>query len=244
MAADARANALAALARFQVTESTVGEALHRIAEITLEAIPPAAVAGITMLGDDGRPTTAVYTDSLSPEVDEAQYRDGAGPCLDAWRERRVLRIEHIEDVQDRYPAFASACLDHHVRSTLSMPIVAGDDAMGALNLYAHQAAAFDEDAEAVASDLAGAAGAVLANVSAYWTAFELSEHLSEAMRSRAVIEQAKGILMARSPELTPDAAFDLLRNASQRENVKLREIAERIVDRRRSPGLWREGLPS
>ena len=55
------------------------------------------------------------------------------------------------------------------------------------------------------------------------------------MRSRAVIEQAKGILIARSPEITPDKAFDVLRRASQRENVKLREIAQRIVDRKPAP---------
>jgi AmiR/NasT family two-component response regulator len=73
---------------------------------------------------------------------------------------------------------------------------------------------------------------VLANAAAYWSAFELSENLSEAMKSRAVIEQAKGILMAGSPKLDADGAFDLLRRASQRENVKLREIAQRIVDRR------------
>jgi hypothetical protein len=70
MSSDPRAKALSALARFQVTETTVGDTLHRIAEITLEAIPTAAVAGVTMLGDDGRPTTAVFTDSLSPEIDE------------------------------------------------------------------------------------------------------------------------------------------------------------------------------
>jgi GAF domain-containing protein len=235
MSADPRAKALSALARFQVTQTTVGETLHRIAEITVEAIGPAAFAGITMLGDDGRPTTAVYTDTLSPEIDEAQYRDGTGPCLDAWREKRVVRVDHPDAVVDRYPGFAAACIDHGVLSSLSLPIIGGDVSMGALNLFAHQPRAFDADAEAVGADLAGAAGAVLANVSAYRTAVELGQQLSEAMRSRAVIEQAKGMLMARSPELSPDDAFELLRRASQRENVKLRDIAQRIVDRKPPP---------
>jgi AmiR/NasT family two-component response regulator len=73
-------------------------------------------------------------------------------------------------------------------------------------------------------------------VSAYWTAFDLGVHLNEALKTRAVIEQAKGMIMARSPGLTPDEAFDLLRKASQRENVKLRLIAQRIVERRPPPG--------
>ena len=73
---------------------------------------------------------------------------------------------------------------------------------------------------------------MLANAVAYWGAYDLSQQLTEAMQSRAVIEHAKGMLMAKSPHLSPDDAFDVLRRAWQRENVKLRAIAQRIVDRR------------
>jgi transcriptional regulator with GAF, ATPase, and Fis domain len=232
---DPRATALSALARFQVTEASVGETLQRIAEITLDAMPSAAVVGMTMLGDDGQPTTAIYTDEDSPEIDAAQYREGKGPCLDAWRSNRILRVDRIEDVQADWPAFADACQQHGVRSTLSLPLTSGDVAMGAMNLYARERDAFGQDDEVLGIDLAGAAASVLANVSAYWTAFELSQQLTEAMASRAVIEQAKGMLMARSPDLTAEQAFDLLRSASQRENVKLRLIAQRIVDRKGPP---------
>ncbi|MFL6205762.1 MAG: GAF and ANTAR domain-containing protein [Acidimicrobiales bacterium] len=233
---DARAAALSALAQFQVTQMTVGDALQRIADITLDAVPAAAIVGMSMLGDDGQPTTAVYTDDRSPTIDEAQYREGKGPCLDAWRHNAIYRIPRIEASVDEYPAFASACLDHGVRSTLSLPMSAGDLAVGAVNLYSKAPDGFDEEDESLSADLAAAGGAVLANVSAYWTAFELGEHLNEAMRSRAVIEQAKGILMAGSAGLTADEAFDMLRHASQRENIKLREIAARIVDGRARPG--------
>jgi transcriptional regulator with GAF, ATPase, and Fis domain len=220
---------VSALARFQVTETTVGEALQRIAEITLEAIPAADAVGMSMLDGDGEPTTAVYTDTESPEIDEAQYREGKGPCLDAWRHNKVFRIAQVEGCADEYPAFARACADHGVASTLSLPMAAGEVAVGAVNLYSKVADGFGDDDEALGIDLAAAGGAVLANVSAYWTAFELGEHLNEAMRSRAVIEQAKGILMAGTPGLTADDAFDVLRRASQRENVKLRDLAARIV---------------
>ena len=56
-------------------------------------------------------------------------------------------------------------------------------------------------------------------------------HLNQALESRGTIEQAKGILMATS-DVTADEAFDMLRAASQRENVKLRDVAKRIVERR------------
>jgi len=233
---DPRAAALSALARFQVTETTVGEALHRIAEITLDAIPTAEIVGMSMLGADARPTTAVYTDAKSPAIDEAQYRDGKGPCLDAWRHNAVFRIDRVEDAAEEYPGFAAACLEHGVLSTLSLPMAAGDVAVGAVNLYSRIHDGFGEGDESVGLDLAAAGAAVLANVSAYWTAFELSERLNEAMKSRAVIEQAKGILMAGTEHLSADDAFDMLRRASQRENVKLRDIAARIVEGRAGTG--------
>jgi hypothetical protein len=233
---DARAAALSALARFQVTETTVGEALDRIAEITLDAISAADIVGMSMLGDDGQPTTAVYTDADSPAIDEAQYREGKGPCLEAWRRNTVLRIDRIEDCVGDYPGFAAACEAHGVGSTLSLPMAAGDVAVGAMNLYSRAAEGFGEGDEHIGIELAAAGGAVLANVSAYWTAFDLGQHLNEAMASRAVIEQAKGVLMATTPGLNPDGAFDMLRSASQRENVKLRDIARRIVGDRMTAG--------
>ena len=130
------------------------------------------------------------------------------------------------------PARALSALARCQVTDLSLPMISGDVGLGAMNLYAHVPDGLTEDDEALAMDLAGAAGSVLSNVSAYWTAFELSQNLNEAMKTRAVIERAKGMIMARSPDLTADDAFDLLRKASQRENVKLRVIAQRIVKRR------------
>jgi transcriptional regulator with GAF, ATPase, and Fis domain len=228
--------ALSALAQFQITRFTVGETLQQVAEITLDAVPAAEVAGMTMLGEDGQPTTAIYTDEDSPEIDAAQYREGKGPCLEAWREKRVVRLDDVAELSSEYPGFVDACLEHSVVSTLSLPMVTGEVAIGALNLYARVPGGFDTDDEGLGLDLASAGAAVLENVSAYWTAFDLGTNLSEAMKTRAVIEQAKGMLMARSPQLTPDQAFDMLRAASQRENVKLRDIAQRLVDRRPPAG--------
>ena len=233
---DARAAALAALVQFQVTETTVGEALQRIAEITQQAVPAADFVGMSMLGGDGRPTTPVYTSHDSPEIDAAQYQEGRGPCLDAWRHNTVLRVPRVQDVADVYPAFATACREHGVRSTLSLPMRAGDVAVGAVNLYARVEDGFGEDDESVGTDLAAAGAAVLVNVSAYWTAFDLTAQLHEAMASRAVIEQAKGMLMAQNRGLTPDEAFVLLRSVSQRENLKLRDVARRIVEGPTEPG--------
>jgi hypothetical protein len=112
-----------------------------------------------------------------------------------------------------------------------------------MNLYAPSPHAFSSRHEAVIGDLATAASVVLSNAVAYWGAYDLSQQLQEAIESRAVIDQAKGMLMARSPDLTADEAFDLLKRASQRENVKLRRsrCGSSSVGRCRSPIRARTG---
>ena len=212
----------------------MGDTLLRVSEATLEALPSAEMAGISLMGENGRPTTGIFTDDAAPAIDGAQYESGAGPCLDSWRTGKTIRLDDIADAAEVYPLFAKAAQVHGVHSSLSLPLLAGDEAVGALNLYARVTGAFSKKDEATGLMLASAAAIVLANASAYWQAAQLSEQLNQAMQSRAVIEQAKGILMARSPQMTADEAFDALRKASQRENVKLREIAQRVLDRRRS----------
>ena len=227
-----RSQALHALSQFLVADVPIGDTLRQVADISVAALPGAEFVGITMLDDDERPTTAVFTDEQSPEIDQAQYETGRGPCLDAWRTKRAIRLDDLERVDADYGEYAQACMDHGIRSTLSMPLVAADRGVGALNFYSATTAGFSAEDEELAADLASAASAVLANAVAYWGAYDLSQQLTEAMQSRAIIEQAKGMLMAKSPQRSPDGAFDLLRRASQRENVKLRDIAQRIVERR------------
>ena len=232
MLSDAQAQALRALSNFLVAKTSMGDTLLDVSRITVGAVPAADMAGISLLGENGRPTTGVFTDDEAPDIDSAQYESGRGPCLDSWRDGRVIRVDDVAAAGDVYPEFAEAAQAHGVRSTLSLPLMAGDERLGALNLYARVAGGFTSDDEALGTDLAAAASIVLANASAFWAASELSDQLGQAMRSRAVIEQAKGVLMARSPQMTADEAFDVLRKASQRENVKVRDIAQRIVDRK------------
>ncbi len=236
MPSDARSAALSALSGFLLSDLSLGDTLQRVAEITVDALPAATMAGVAMLDEYGRRQTGVYTDPQSPEMDSCQYESDRGPCLDAWRERRVVRIDDMTAAKRDYPEFADAALQHDVRSTISFPMLAGGEGIGALNLYATHEHAFDESDEILGVELTAAATVVLANATAYWTAVELGEGLGEAMKSRAVIEQAKGMLMAQSPDLDAEGAFDLLRRASQRENVKLRTVAQRIVERRPPPG--------
>lgn len=222
-------DSLAILSRFFVGDSTMGDTLQRVVDLAAVAVPPATYTGITMLVDE-RVSTSVFSDPDVPEIDQAQYAAGTGPCLDAFRDGEIRRIASMER-EERWPDFRRTALQHGIRSTLSLPLVVGEESLGALNLYSEGEDAFSEDDEANAESFAIQAAVVLANAQAYWDARSLNEHLTEAMRSRATIEQAKGVLMAQS-NVGPDEAFDMLRRASQRENRKLRDVAQDIVDRR------------
>jgi GAF domain-containing protein len=228
---DPSSEALSALSQFLVAGASVGDTLHHVTALSRHAVRGASFVGISMLDDEGKAKTAVFTDEQAPHIDQAQYDTGRGPCLDAWRTGSAIRLDDLERIDDDYVEFARACLARGIHSTLSLPLVAAGAGLGALNFYSPDKHGFSEEDERVAGDFATAASVVLANADAYWGAHDLSQQMIEAMESRAVIEQAKGMLMARSPDLSADGAFELLRAASQRENVKLRTIARRIVDR-------------
>ena len=100
---------------------------------------------------------------------------------------------------------------------------AEEDTLGALNLYSKQRGAFDDEALAVGSVFATHAAVALAGA-------QHDEQMQKALQTRDVIGQAKGILMAQQ-DVSADEAFDILRRASQRMNIKLRELAERVASR-------------
>jgi GAF domain-containing protein len=231
---------LAALSQFFISDGTLADTLTRVATLATEAVPGADVAGITMM-IEGRPRTGVFTDERSPEIDQAQYDTGIGPCLDAFRDDRVYRVDSTA-TDERWAAFSKTAYDHGILSTISLPLSVRGEVLGALNLYSTADAGFDESAEELGLLFATQAAVVLTNANAYWDARQLSENLGEAMHSRATIEQAKGILMS-SGGRTADEAFQILVRASQRENRKLREIADEIVERAMSRGRGTQ-LPS
>jgi len=217
---------LAALSSFFVGDASLRETLGRVTELSVEALRGADMAGITMLVE-GRPQTAVFTDHEPPEIDSAQYETGVGPCLDAFRNQWVYRMDSAGQ-DTRWPAFAEACLAHGVHSTMSVPLIANDEGLGALNFYSRRSGAFGAAEEHTGMAFASQAAVAVANSLAYLDARALGESLSAAMENRAVIEQAKGVLMAQGGR-SPDQAFELLVRASQRENRKLREVAVDLV---------------
>jgi GAF domain-containing protein len=223
---DDAANSVAALNAYFVGGSTMGETLHRVAELAGAAVPATNFVGITMMVR-GKPATTVFTDPDAPEIDQAQYDTGHGPCLDAFRTGKVCAIPSTRrDIT--WPEFSRACLDHGIHSTLSLPLNAADLTLGATNLYSNEADAFPTAGIDAATAFASQAAIVLANAQAYTDARTLGEDLTKSMAAREIIEQAKGIIMG-SLRCTPDEAFEQLVRQSQATNIKLRDVAEQLV---------------
>jgi GAF domain-containing protein len=220
-------SSLAALAQFFVGDGTVQRTLERVSDLTVESLPQADMVGITMIVE-GRQRTAVFTDDKAPEIDQAQYDAGDGPCLSAFHERRITAIDATSE-PGKWMEFRRAAAARGIGSTMSFPLLVDKASVGAMNLYASAERAFSDADRRTGELFAAQAAIVLANAQAYWDAHELSIRLGEAMQNRAVIEQAKGILIG-AQGIDEDEAFGLLVGASQRENTKLRDIARRIVD--------------
>lgn len=221
-------DALAALTQYFVGDQTLQETMHRVASLSMRALPQFSHVGVTLMADD-RPSTVVFSDEDVLEIDQAQYRSGSGPCLDAFRFGKPFVVDSTLEPGD-WQEFRHAAADHGVLSSLSLPLRAPtqDQAVGALNLYARTERAVGPEDVELGLTFAGHAAYLLLNAEAYWEARTLSENLAKALESHATIDQAKGIIMA-TAGCTADEAMHLLIQQSQHQNIKLREVAAEIV---------------
>jgi GAF domain-containing protein len=172
-------------------------------------------------------TTVACSDPLASEVNDLQYELLEGPILAALKDGLEVRADDLAG-DDRWPRFAAAAAERGVRSCLSLPLIAQDETVGALTLYAMVPRAFGEEevrrAEKFAEPAAGAMALALRLV----TYADVIDQLRASLASRAIIDQAVGVIMGQE-RCTQDKAFSALRTASQNRNVKLRDIAREVV---------------
>ena len=200
--------------------------LKQVSEHAVRVIPGVDMASVTLLQSDG-PETAACTHDTVFDIDADQYKVGAGPCLEAAATGRTVRLT-VGEAEERWPAFVASARQAGVFSYLSAPLVVDSEHAGALNLYGLHSHGFRETEATLVELYTTAAEAALRGAARYLAARALADQLRTALSSRAVIDQAKGILMA-VHRLTEEEAFALLVQRSQREQRKLREVAERFV---------------
>ena len=224
--ADASTETFAEIARKLLAEEDVQATLQKIVDMAVETIDGCDHAGITFQkGKKG--DTPAASDDVPSVVDAIQYEMGEGPCLSAIRDHEVFETGDLGS-EVRWPNFsARARRETGVTSMLSFRLFVEGDTLGALNLYSKAADAFDDSSRTVGLVYAAHAAIALSTASH-------EEQMNEALASRDLIGQAKGILMAREG-VGADEAFDMLRRASQRLNLKLRDVADQMVQTAKAP---------
>jgi GAF domain-containing protein len=214
------------LARVVLVDRPLDEVLTEIVQVSGRAISGADATSITLIRDE-RGYTAAYDGQLAMDADELQYQRGYGPCLDAGRSGELFLVPDM-GAEERWPDYAAHATELGVGSSLSIPLPFQGATIGALNNYARRPRAFGDSDVLLAEEVAAFVAIAVANAEATARATDDVTNMRRAMASRAVIEQAKGILMERY-KITPEQAFTLLTHASQRSNVKLRDVAEELA---------------
>ena len=163
------------------------------------------------------------------DIDKLQYVDlHEGPCATCMQTRRPT-VSGSLGGDARWPRFGGGVARMGVHSALALPMLVGDQLIGAINTYAYRRDAFGAHAVELGSQFAGPAAVSVHNAQLLEQAQERTTQLQRALRTRAVIDQAVGIIRSRSG-VDADAAFERLVRMSQAENVKLHLVAEQLVE--------------
>ena len=212
---------LGQLARaLHVKNAELQPTLDAIVANAVETIAPAEHAGLILL-ISGRLVPQAVVGEPPLLLDLLQQKTGTGPCVDAAREQSVITIDNIV-TESRWPMFTAAAADLGVGSMVCMPLWADKLRLGTLSLYGHKPEAFELQHVQLTGLYATHAALALADA-------QRTAQLHAALMKRDIIGQAKGILIERE-KITSDAAFERLSLASQRLNIKLTEVAERLIE--------------
>lgn len=217
-------------------EATVAGVLQRVVRAALDIVPGAELVSVTMRrGDEQRFTTPAYTDDLAVRIDEVQYEANEGPCVDATKvdSPGVVLCPDLRESAPRWPVFGPGAARLGMGALLGIGLFprGAPPRLGALNIYSTQPRGLDDADANVALLLAAHVSTALTATMRIEAAELEAAQLREALESRDVIGQAKGILMQRQG-IDASAAFDILRQSSQRLNTRLAEIAKTLVARR------------
>ena len=199
--------------------------LEQVAGLATDVLGGQPALSITVLGPEGG-TTVATSAQVAADLDLVQYRAGDGPCLEAVATGQALLVRDSQD-ERRWPDLGRAAAAEGLRSVVSMPLPSGPPVTGGLNLYLHRPLT-EEAARARAEVFARHAAVPVAGSHLHAQALQQVQNLQQALESRAVIDQAKGILMERH-RLTAEQAFDVLARASNRTNTKVRSLAAHLV---------------
>lgn len=204
----------------------VVEALQHVTELAVGAIESVHHASVMLMTGHELQTIAA-SDAVALDLDRGQLTTTDGPCFVALRRGDVTRITSMPN-EVRWPACRDECLRHGVMSVAAIPIQGGDATEGSLNLYSQDHHGFGADEIRLARSLAAQAAAIVRAAGASVTQRQLSADLVAAISARAVIEQAKGIIIA-TTRCSADQAFNVLVRQADHEYRTVEDVAQELV---------------
>lgn len=212
--------------RSLLTPYDIADALDELTTTVQEALELAG-AGVSVARDGGLQFATAHPSALE-DLERFQENAQAGPCVEAFHTSRPVAFDNLAEETDRWPRYCTMAADMGITAVAGIPMKVADRTIGALNLYAVDRSWSEQDLS-VASIFADAASVYLVNSSTYDRQRRLNGQLQEALSSRVVIEQAKGII-AQTHGVSTDEAFERIRSYARNTRASLRQVAEEIVD--------------
>ncbi|TFV56024.1 ANTAR domain-containing protein [Mycobacterium sp. PS03-16] len=209
------------------TEADADTVIAELVEHAAAEIPGAQYAGVTVTRNAKHIDTPAATHKWPILLDEIQQLHREGPCLTAAWEQRTVHVPDLEH-EDRFPNYRRDALEKTpIRAVMAFQLFIAGDTMGALNVYSETPNSFGPEARELGLVFA-------AHSSVAWNSAKRDEQFQQALASRDVIGQAKGMIMER---YAVDAvqAFALLRKLSQDSNVPLIQVAQELIAKGRAP---------
>lgn len=221
------------LADTLASDYDVADFLHDLVERCQEAL--GVDAGGVMLEDpDGTLRLATATSRKMQQYELAEVTHGEGPCIDAYRNVDQVVANDLNEARERWPKAVEAALELGLQAVYAFPLRLRDDCIGALNLYRESTGPFGEADVRLGQAFADVAAIGILQQRQVTQAEQRADQLQDALSSRVIIEQAKGVLIAKTG-LPPDEAFELLRTHARSHRTKLQEVARGVVESQSVP---------
>ena len=218
---------LSEFARTLVVRYEIADVLDELARRTTTLLDVAG-AGVS-LGDQGRLRFVTGVNDATVRVEQTQERLQQGVCVEAFSSGKPVAVPDVAGLGDHWAEFRDEATAAGFAAVVGIPMRLDDEVLGAVNIYSAEPREWSDDDVATASVLADMATSYLVNASELEKSRRTAEQLQEALQSRVVIEQAKGILSAER-KISMDEAFNVLRLHARNHNANLRAVAEAVVN--------------
>lgn len=226
VAADELVSALVRAIATSAAEDDLDAVLAPLCE-TARSVAGVEAAAVVLVEEDGlRPVAA--SDEVARRIVALECTLGEGPTPTAIESRRVVMIDDLAAAPETWPAFAPAAMLAGMRTVAGVPVTAGDEVVGCLDLFAASGEALEESELDGARLLASVIGALVAHQRRRTEAEQLVSQLEHALAARIVVEQAKGVLAARLG-VTVDEAFEVLRRGARDRNERVADVARGLL---------------